>query len=69
MLPSSCEVLSANTGGCLDAAYGRSTHQLACQVQEGLLIVVVGLGGDLVVLQVLLAVEGDLKAATATQPG
>ena len=37
-----------------------SPDKLACQVQEGLLVVVVGLGGDLVVLQVLLTVEGHL---------
>lgn len=34
-------------------------NELASQPQEGLLEVVVGLGGDVVVLQVLLAVEGD----------
>lgn len=33
--------------------------QLASEPQERLLEVVVGLGGDVVVLQVLLAVEGD----------
>lgn len=33
--------------------------ELAREPQEGLLEVVVGLGGDVVVLQVLLAVEGD----------
>ena len=33
--------------------------QLPCEPQERLLEVVVGLGGDVVVLQVLLAVEGD----------
>ena len=33
--------------------------KLPCEPQEGLLEVVVGLGGDVVVLQVLLAVEGD----------
>jgi hypothetical protein len=33
--------------------------QLASEPQEGLLEVVVGLGGDIVVLEVLLAVEGD----------
>ena len=37
----------------------RVTHQLLGQPQEGPLKVVVGLGGDVVVLQVLLAVEGD----------
>ncbi len=34
-------------------------NQLACQPQEGLLEVVVRLGGDIVVLEVLLAVECD----------
>lgn len=34
--------------------------KLACQVQEWLLIVVVRLGADFIVLQVLLAVECDL---------
>ena len=34
-------------------------NQLAGEPQEGLLEVVVGLGGDVVVLEVLLAVEGD----------
>ena len=44
---------------------GRGTHQggvankLACQPEERLLKVVVGLGRDVVVLQVLLAVERD----------
>jgi len=33
--------------------------KLPCEPQEGLLKVVVGLGGDVVVLEVLLAVEGD----------
>lgn len=33
--------------------------QLASEPQEGLFEVVVGLGGDVVVLEVLLAVEGD----------
>jgi hypothetical protein len=43
----------------------RGTHKLgvadklASEPEEGLLEVVVGLGGDVVVLQVLLAVEGD----------
>ena len=35
------------------------TDELPCEPQEGLLEVVVGLGGDVVVLEVLLAVEGD----------
>lgn len=37
----------------------RVANELASQPQEGLLEVVVGLGRDVVVLQVLLAVEGD----------
>lgn len=45
----------------------RAPDQLAGQVQEGLLVVVVGLGADLVVLQVLLAVEGHLSRANTTQ--
>lgn len=44
----------------LTATVECSPDQLACQVQEGLLVVVVALGADLIVLQVLLAVEGDL---------
>jgi len=35
-------------------------HELAREPEEGLLEVVVGLGRDVVVLQVLLPVEGDL---------
>ena len=35
------------------------TNELACQPQERLLKVIVGLGGDIVVLKVLLAVESD----------
>jgi len=35
------------------------THELSCQPQEGLLKVVVGLCGDVVVLEVLLSVECD----------
>lgn len=34
-------------------------NKLASEPKEGLLEVVVGLGGDIVVLEVLLAVEGD----------
>ena len=34
-------------------------NQLASQPQEGLLEVIIGLGRDVVILQVLLAVEGD----------
>lgn len=37
----------------------RVADQLASKPEEGLLEVVVGLGGDIVVLEVLLAVEGD----------
>lgn len=37
----------------------RVADELASEPQEGLLEVVVGLGGDVVVLKVLLAVEGD----------
>jgi hypothetical protein len=40
--------------------YERSVaNKLACKPQEWLLEVVVGLGGDIVVLEVLLAVERD----------
>ena len=38
---------------------GLVADKLSCEPQEGLLEVVVGLGGDVVVLEVLLAVEGD----------
>ena len=41
-------------------AGGRAPDELAREPEEGLLKVVVGLGGDVVVLQVLLPVEGDL---------
>ena len=41
-------------------AGGRAPDELAREPEEGLLEVVVGLGGDVVVLQVLLPVEGDL---------
>lgn len=34
-------------------------NKLSCEPEERLLEVVVGLGGDIVVLEVLLAVEGD----------
>lgn len=37
----------------------RVADKLASKPEEGLLEVVVGLGGDIVVLQVLLAVESD----------
>ena len=35
-------------------------YKLACQIQEGLFIVVVALSRNFVILQVLLSVEGDL---------
>jgi len=35
------------------------TDELSCQPQEGLLEVIVGLGGDIIVLKVLLAVESN----------
>ena len=35
------------------------TDEFSCQPQEGLLEVVVGLGGDIIVLKVLLSVKGD----------
>lgn len=38
---------------------GRVANELAGEPEERLLEVVVGLGGDIVVLEVLLAVEGD----------
>lgn len=38
---------------------GGVANELAGEPQEGLLEVVVGLGGDVVVLEVLLSVEGD----------
>ena len=44
----------------LDKVQLRVAHELAREVEEGLLVVVVGLGRDLVVLQVLLPVEGHL---------
>ena len=34
-------------------------NKLSCQPKEGLLKVVIGLGGDVVILEVLLAVESD----------
>ena len=37
----------------------RVANKLSCQPQEWLLEVVIGLGGDVVVLKVLLAVEGN----------
>lgn len=44
----------------LDKVQGIVTRQLASQPEERLFKVVVRLGGDIVVLQVLFAVEGDL---------
>jgi hypothetical protein len=38
---------------------GWVTNKLACQPKERLLKVVVGLGGDVVVLEILLSVESD----------
>ena len=38
---------------------GRVADKLSCQPQEGLFEVVVGFGGDIIVLQVLLAMESD----------
>eukprot|EP00601_Ochromonadales_sp_CCMP2298_P005981 CAMPEP_0173204548 /NCGR_PEP_ID=MMETSP1141-20130122/20183_1 /TAXON_ID=483371 /ORGANISM="non described non described, Strain CCMP2298" /LENGTH=132 /DNA_ID=CAMNT_0014130223 /DNA_START=300 /DNA_END=697 /DNA_ORIENTATION=+ len=55
--------ISASGGGKrgrLDELDGVVSGHLARDPDEGLLEVVVHLGGDLVVLQVLLAVEGDL---------
>jgi hypothetical protein len=37
----------------------RVANKLSCQPQEWLLEVVIGLGGDVVVLKVLLSVESD----------
>ena len=37
----------------------RIANKLSGQPQEGLLEVIVGLGGDVVVLQIFLAVKGD----------
>lgn len=44
---------------CGDEFQRRVSDQLSCQPEEGLLKVVVGLGRDIVVLEVLLAVESD----------
>lgn len=49
-------VWDSSAGGTYKAGVA---DELASQPEEGLLEVVVGLGGDVVVLQVLLAVEGD----------
>lgn len=46
-------------GGVGDTYETRVADELASEPQEGLLEVVVGLGGDIVVLEVLLAVESD----------
>lgn len=46
--------------GTLATTYKRLiAHKLSCKPQERFLEVVVGLGGDVVVLKILLAVEGD----------
>jgi hypothetical protein len=42
-----------------DTNQGRVANQLSGQPQEGLLEIIVGLGRDVVVLEVLLAVESD----------
>ena len=56
-------IMSATTGKVVGSnAFSyqcRVADQLSCEPQERLLKVVVGLGRDIVVLQVLLAVEGD----------
>lgn len=51
--------LSRSESGSSDKLQGGVSNKFPCQPQEGLLKVVVGLGGDFEVLQVLLAVEGD----------
>lgn len=51
--------LGRGKGGLGDKLERRVADELACEPEEGLLEVVVGLGRDVVVLQVLLAVEGD----------
>ncbi len=43
----------------MSAYQGRVSNELSCKPQERFLKVVVGLGGNVVVLEVLLAVEGD----------
>jgi len=48
---------SKSRGG--DKLQGRVSDELAGEPQEGLFEVIVGLGRDIVVLEVLLAVEGD----------
>jgi hypothetical protein len=45
--------------GCGESYQGLIADELPCQPQEGLLKVVVGFGGNVVVLQILLAMEGD----------
>lgn len=52
--------LRRSKGGGLDEIDGVVTGNLSREPQEGLLEVVVDLGGDLVVLQVLLSVESNL---------
>lgn len=51
--------LRRSEGGCGNELKVRVADQLASEPQEGLLKVVVGLGRDIIVLQVLLAVECD----------
>mmetsp|Transcript_6965 Transcript_6965/g.28358 ORF Transcript_6965/g.28358 Transcript_6965/m.28358 type:complete len:284 (-) Transcript_6965:50-901(-) len=55
--------LGRGEGGGLHELEGGVARELAREVEEGLLEVVVGLGGELVVLEVLLAVEGDRLGA------
>mmetsp|Transcript_313 Transcript_313/g.1224 ORF Transcript_313/g.1224 Transcript_313/m.1224 type:complete len:236 (+) Transcript_313:948-1655(+) len=55
--------LGRGEGGGLHELEGGVARELAREVEEGLLEVVVGLGGELVVLEVLLAVEGDCLGA------
>ena len=43
----------------METYQGSVTDKLSCQPQEGFLEVVVGLGGNIVVLEVLLSVECD----------
>jgi len=51
--------LWGSKGGGSDEVKSLVADKLSCEPQERLLEVVVGLGGDVVVLEVLLAVEGD----------
>ena len=45
--------------GCSNEFELRIADKFSCQPEEGLLEVVVGLGGNVVVLKILLAVEND----------